>query len=123
MDLLLPKTKPISVGIVYRPPKDAIFLQLYAEILNSLNILENEIFELSDMNINILQNGINLLQKNVNISEGKNIICSNVKNYIEYCSTLGLKQLIRVPRRTTSNTYRLALLKHLYLTINLFFTT
>ena len=25
VDLLLPKTKPISVGIVYRPPKDTIF--------------------------------------------------------------------------------------------------
>ena len=73
------------------------------------------------MNINILQNGINLLEKNVNKSKGKNVISSNIKNYIEFCSTLGLKQLIRVPRRTTSNTCRLALLKHLYLTINLFF--
>ena len=41
VDLLLPKTKPISVGIVYRPPKDTTFLQLFAEILNSLDILEN----------------------------------------------------------------------------------
>ena len=57
VDLFLPKTKPISVGIVYRP------LQLFAEILNSLNILENEIFILGDMNINILQNGVNLLEK------------------------------------------------------------
>ena len=58
--LLLPKTKPISVGIVYRPPKDTNFLQLFTEILNSLNILENEIFVFGDMNINILQNGVNL---------------------------------------------------------------
>ena len=41
VDLLLPKTKPISVSIVYRPPKDTTFLQLFAEILNSLDILEN----------------------------------------------------------------------------------
>ena len=32
VDLLPPKTKPISVGIVYRPPKDTNFLQLFAEI-------------------------------------------------------------------------------------------
>ena len=70
VDLLLPKTKPISVHIFYRPPKDISFLQLFAEILNSLNILENEIFALGDMNINILQNGENLLGKNVYTSKG-----------------------------------------------------
>ena len=83
MDLLLSKTKPISVGIVYRPPEDTTFLQLFAEILNSLNILENEIFVLSDMSINILQNGVNLLEKNVNTSKGKNVISSDIKSYIE----------------------------------------
>ena len=36
--------------------KDTNFLQLLAEILNSLNILENEIFALGEMNTNILQN-------------------------------------------------------------------
>ena len=40
VDLLLPKTKPISVGNVHRP-KDTIFLQLLGLILKSLNILEN----------------------------------------------------------------------------------
>ena len=136
VDLLLPKTKPISVGMFYRPPKDTNFSQLFAEILNSLNILENEIFVLGDMNINILQNGENLSEKNVNTSKGKIVISSDVKNYIEFCSTLQLKQLIRVPTKITSNTstlidhiltssskkkYRPVLLKHLYLTINLFF--
>ena len=43
-DSQIPKTKPISVGIVYRPPKDSNFLQLVAEIVNYLNILENEMF-------------------------------------------------------------------------------
>ena len=62
MDLLLSKTKPISVGIVHRPPKGTIFLQFFAEILIFLNILENGIFVLGGMNINILQNGVNLLK-------------------------------------------------------------
>ena len=100
MDLLPPKTKPISVGIVYRPPKETKFLQLFTVILHSLDILENEIFILVDMNINILQNGINLLEKNT--SKGKTIISSGVKNYIEFCSTLGLKQLIKAPTRIPS---------------------
>ena len=66
-DLLLLKTKPISIGIVYRPPNDTNFLQLFAEILNSIDILESVMFVLGDMNINILQNGVNLLEKKVNI--------------------------------------------------------
>ena len=104
MGFLLQKTNVISVGIVYRPPNDTIFLQLFAEILNSLNILENEIFALGYMNINILQNDINLLEKKpVSTSKGKNVISSNVKNYIEFCSTMGLKQLIKVPTIITSN--------------------
>ena len=68
-DFLLPKTKPISTCIVYGPPKHTNFLQLFAEILNSSNILENEIFVLVHMNINILQNGVNFLERNVNTSK------------------------------------------------------
>ena len=55
------------------------------------------------MNINILQNGVNLLEKDVNTSKEKNLISSDVKNYIGFCSTLGLKQLIKVSTRITSN--------------------
>ena len=102
MDLLLTKAEPISVGIVYRPPKDMNFL-LFPEIFNSLNILENEIFVLGGMNINILQNGVNLLEKNVNTSKRKIVISSDVKNYIEFCSTLELKQRIQIFTKITSN--------------------
>ena len=56
------------------------------------------------MNKSILQNGENLLEKNVNTSREKIVISLDVKNYIEFCLTLGLKQLIKVPTRITSNT-------------------
>ena len=59
MDLLLPKTKPISV------------------------------------------------EKNASTSKWKMIISSDVKNYIKFCSTLGLKQLIKVPTRITFNSFPL----------------
>ena len=45
-----------------------------------------------------------LVRKNVITSKGKIAISSDVKNYIEFCSTLGLKQLIKVPTRIISNT-------------------
>ena len=35
------------------------------------------------------------------------IISSDVKNYIKFCSTLGLKQLIKVPTRITFNSFPL----------------
>ena len=91
VDLLLAKTNPICVGIFYRPPEKTIFLKLFAEILNSLSIFENEIFALGDMNINILQNGVNLLEEKVNPSKGKNVMSSYVKNYIEFCLSLRLR--------------------------------
>ena len=56
------------------------------------------------MNINILQNGVNFLKKHVNTSKGKTVISSYVKNFTEFSSTLGLKQLVRVPTRITPNT-------------------
>ena len=59
------------------------------------------------MNINILQNGVNLLEKNVNTPKRKVVISSDVKNYTEFCSTRGSKQLIKVPTRITSNTFTL----------------
>ena len=40
VDLLLPKTKAISVGIALEPLNAKIFLQLFAEIFNSLNKLK-----------------------------------------------------------------------------------
>ena len=40
VDFLLQKTKPISVVIAYRLPKDINFLQLFAEMFNSLNQLK-----------------------------------------------------------------------------------
>ena len=102
MDLLLPKIKPISVGVVCRPPKDTNFLQLFAEILNSLNVLENEMLVLGDMNMNILQNGGNLFERNAKTSKGK-ILIQMFKTILNPTSTVGLKQLIKVSTRITCN--------------------
>ena len=43
-------------------------------------------------------------KKNVSTSKGKIVISSDVKNYIEFCSILELKQLIKIPTRISSNT-------------------
>ena len=43
-DLLLPKTKPISIAIVYKPPTDNHFLDYLSRGLNDFNLMENNIF-------------------------------------------------------------------------------
>ena len=62
-DLLLPKTKPISIAIVYKPPTDNHFLDYLSRGLNDFNLMENDLFILGDTNINILNNGENIFDK------------------------------------------------------------
>ena len=49
----MPHTKPITVGIIYRPPNQSKFLDIFEENLPKLNTSYREIYFLSDFNINI----------------------------------------------------------------------
>ena len=42
VELLIPKAKPITVGIVYKPPDQTRFLEILSNSLNSLNMLSEE---------------------------------------------------------------------------------
>ena len=53
IDLLFPKTKPISVGIIYKPASQSQFLQQMITEFEALD-LDNEIYVLGDFNINLL---------------------------------------------------------------------
>ena len=55
-DILLPKTKPTFVGIIYRSPTCINFLECFNEHLNEIN-LDNEIFLLWNFKINLFHNG------------------------------------------------------------------
>ena len=68
VDLLLPRIKRISVGIVYRPPKDTIFFTI---ICRNFKFFKHVIIVLGDMNINILKNGVNLLEKAQTVLKGR----------------------------------------------------
>ena len=71
---LLPKTKPISIAIVYKPPTDNRYLGYYlSKGFNELNLMENDLFILSDINVNIIDNGHNILDKYKDTSK-KNLI-------------------------------------------------
>ena len=63
LDILLSKTKPIFVGIIYRPPTCISFLECFNKYLDDIN-LDNEIFLLGDFNINLFHNGKYILKEN-----------------------------------------------------------
>ena len=89
-DMLLPKTKPILVGILYRPPDQSKFLDKLSTTISRSNTFDNqEAYILGDLNIN-------LINKQKHIPNG-------IKRYNEFCSLYGLEQLISTPTRVTKN--------------------
>ena len=84
--LLIPKTKSITVGIVYKPPDQTRFLEILSNSLNLLNMLSEEWHILGDLNINLYYNGSKLGEENKNIIKGANKVSSK-----EFCKTFGRK--------------------------------
>ena len=66
--------------------------------------MENDLFILGDVNINILSNGENIFDKYKDKSKRKSVFGAVAKKYVQICSTLGLKQLIKHPTRITCHT-------------------
>ena len=99
VELVIPKTKPITVGIIYKPPDQTRFLEILSNSLNLLNMLREEWHILGNLNINSYHNGSTSGEENKNIIKGTNKVSSETKKYLEFCKTLGLKQLIKSPTR------------------------
>ena len=100
-EILLSNLKPVIVETIYRPPSQNNFLKLLNSNMNKINSVDNEIYILGDFNINLLINGCYILEKK-NILNSKSVP-SDVKSCHEFCTLIGLKQLIKVPTRTTTS--------------------
>ena len=98
-ELLLPNTKPIVVGIIYRPPSQSEFLEIINTHFSKFDTNNNGIYILGDFNINLYLNNSYIFQKN-NLLQSQSIP-SDIKKYYEFCTMFGLKQLIEVPTRVT----------------------
>ena len=94
-------SKPVIVGTIYRPGSENNFLELLNSNANNINSVDNEIYILGDFNINLFLNDSYVLEKN-NILNSKSIP-NDVKSYHEFCTFFGLKQLMKVPTRTTTS--------------------
>ena len=94
-------SKPIIVGTIHRPASQNNFLEFLNSNMSKINSVDNEIYILGDFNINLFLNDSYVLEKN-NILNSKSIP-NDVKSYHEFCTFFGLKQLIKVPTRTTTS--------------------
>ena len=63
LDILLPKSKPITVGIIYRSPNQIYFIDRFNNALGRLLFQSNEIYLLGDFNINLFFEGHYVLKK------------------------------------------------------------
>ena len=55
-EILLPKTKPIAVRIIYRPPNQNNFLQTQNENFAKLDTVKKELYIFGDFSMNLYQN-------------------------------------------------------------------
>ena len=87
IELFLPKTKPILVGVCYRPPTNTIFYELLEHACNNCShFYQNEC---------ILFDDFNTYYKAINSTIP---ICQNLKQFL---SMFDLQQLIGEPTRVT----------------------
>ena len=103
VDILLPKTKPFSVGILYRPPNQNSFLDVVNENICKLSPESTDVFILGDININVFLNGKNILQDKKTYLDNTLPLETNLKKYRELCLSFSLFQIINSPTRITTN--------------------
>ena len=62
-EILLPNSKPITVGTVYRPPNQFNFLEVPNENMNEIDSISNESYILGDLKINLFLNDSYIFSK------------------------------------------------------------
>ena len=99
----MPKSKPITIGVFYRPPNQANFMELIVKSFSLLDLKDIEIYLLGDFNINLLQNGNYISNRKV-MAVSQGAVHTLINKYQEFCQIFSVKQLITYPTRVTCNT-------------------
>ena len=102
-EILLPKVKPIAIGIFYGPPNVNNFLEILLNDFKKVDIRKKEIYILGDFNINLLQNGKFILKENQS-NIFKIDTTPLINKYKEFCQTFSLTEIIKDTTRTTCST-------------------
>ena len=93
-EILLPKTTPVTVGIMYRPPSQTNFLEILNMTFEKVDIDKKEIHILGDLNVNMYHNNRYIVRDDDTISS-KFLYHDDLSPiYHQFCTMHGLKQLI-----------------------------
>ena len=103
IDLLFPKTKPITISVIYKPSNQTRFLEQIITKFEKLD-LNDEHYVLGDFNINFLFKGKHNFDKPNELRQFHKDLSLDIKKYTEFCSTYAFTQLIKDPTRTTCST-------------------
>ena len=99
-DILLPKSKPITLGVFYRPLNQGELMDLMVKKFSYLNLKDNEIYLLDDFNIYLFQSSNYILNgKRSTTFQGS--VHTMINRYKEFCQIHSLKQLITCPTHVT----------------------
>lgn len=90
---MFPKTKPISIGVIYKPPNQTRFSEQIISEFEELD-LKNEHYILGDFNVNLLFKGNYILDKPDESKKLFKKLSPDIRKYSEFCSTICFKQLI-----------------------------
>ena len=103
IDLMLPKTKPISIGIIHKDPNQIKFLEQVITKFEEL-VLKTECYVTRDFIINLLFKGTDTLDKLNEIKKFYKELFSDIRKYAEFCFIRSFEQMINYPTRITCNT-------------------
>ena len=99
LEISLPKSKPVTVGIVYRSPSQTSFLETINENFYKLDTISKETYTLDDFNINLYLNNKYILEKYS--TTVLNTVPYDVRKYQEFCNVFNLKQRFSGPTDIT----------------------
>ena len=87
---------------MYRPPSQCNFLKILNLTFEKVDIDKKEIYILGDFNVNMYHNNRYIVGDDNTISS--KFLSHDVKNYHQFCTMHGLKQLIQSPTHVTCST-------------------
>ena len=87
--ILLPKSKLITLGIIYRPPDQSSFIDDFSNAVKELASQGNETYFLGDFNINLFIDGHYVLKKLYTKLKEAQSNQRLLKSYLEICSAFG----------------------------------
>ena len=87
---------------MYRPPSQCNFLKILNMTFGKVDIDKKEIYILGDFNVNMYHNNRYIVGDDNTISS--KFLSHDVKNYHQFCTMHGLKQLIQSPTHVTCST-------------------